>query len=79
MITQQILKAEYRDAIRRYPLLMARIAEATGRTNRTIEDWVRKNDVELTTATNLNIIKEYLELPEDAELTESGEILSKAG
>lgn len=70
---QYILKAEFKEAIKKDPMLMALIAKANYTTNRAIDEWRRKDEPMLTTATNLAIIRNHLGLGKNVELTEPKE------
>lgn len=68
-MTIQKLKSEYLETIRLDDDLKIKIAKANGIKIKTVEDWRRANVQMLTTATNLRIIREHLNLSSDEELT----------
>jgi len=60
---QQILDTELKAKVRKDDELKLRIAQANQVKVDTVNRWLREDDVMLTTATNLAIIKAYFKLP----------------
>lgn len=75
-MTQQILKAIYKHAIKEDKELQCKIAMASKGKNgntvafRTIERWLKEDSEKLTTATTLKVIREHMSLSADENLTE---------
>jgi hypothetical protein len=59
---QQILDTELKGRVRKDDELKLKIAQANQVKVDTVNRWLREDDVMLTTATNLAIIKEYFKL-----------------
>jgi hypothetical protein len=72
-MTQQILKGEYKHAIKKDQDLQMSIAKANGVTFRTVDRWLREDNVILTTVTNLELIRKSCGLSESEILTEAEE------
>lgn len=70
----QILKKEYKDAIRKDVFLKAKIAAVNEVSTWTVDRWRTENDRLLTTATNLGIIRRHLKIPMKECLTEAVEV-----
>lgn len=66
----QILKKEYKDAIRKDVFLKAEIAAVNKVSTWTVDRWRTDNHPLLTTATNLSIIKTRLKISDNVSLTE---------
>lgn len=78
-MTQQILESELNKRVRKDDDLKLAIAKSNGVKVDTVNRWLREDDVMLTTATNLQIIRDAYGLAEDAIMTESKELVeSKA-
>lgn len=60
---QQILDTELKAKVRKDDELKLKIAQANQVKVDTVNRWLREDDVMLTTATNLAIIKTYFKLP----------------
>lgn len=75
MITVQILQLELKKRVRKDDELKLVLAKANGVKVDTVNKWLREDDVILTTATNLELIREYLKLPKKAILTQSVEVV----
>lgn len=79
MTTEQILKPEYKKAIKEDTDLKHKICKANkghgGKpvSYRTLETWLRTDSEKLTTATTLRVIREHLELNASEILTEAKE------
>lgn len=67
----QILNEQYIKAVMNDELLIAKIAQATGRKISSIKRWLQNNDELLTTATVLSVIRGHLELDPGTILTET--------
>jgi hypothetical protein len=76
-MTKQILRAEFKQAIKDKPILCASIAEANGKMNSTVETWLRIDDDRLTTATTLAIIRKHLGLDNNVDMTEPKELVEE--
>jgi len=70
-MTQQILKGIYKQAIKKDQDLQMAIAKANGVTFRTVDRWLREDNVILTTVTNLELIKKTCGLSDLDTLTEA--------
>jgi hypothetical protein len=66
----QILKEKYKNAIWGDQVLKGLVAGANGRTTHTIERWIKDNDPRLTTATTLEVVKNFYSISEKEKLTE---------
>lgn len=71
---QQILDTELKGRVRKDDELVLRIAQANQVKVDTVKRWLREDDVMLTTATNLGIIRAYFNLPAKQKLTEEKEV-----
>lgn len=60
---QQILDTELKGRVRKDDELKLKIAQANQVKVDTVNRWLREDDVTLTTATNLAIIREHFKLP----------------
>lgn len=69
-MTQQILQGELNKKVRKDDELKLAIAKSNNVKVDTVNRWLREDDVILTTVTNLQIIREKFQLPEDAVMTE---------
>jgi hypothetical protein len=69
----QILQDKYLNQVKDDELLLAKIANATGRKISSIKRWIANNDELLTTATVLTVIREHLNIVETESLTEEKE------
>jgi len=72
-MTQQILKGEYKQAIKKDQDLQMAIAKANGVTFRTVDRWLKEDNVILTTVTNLELIRKSCGLSESEILTTAEE------
>lgn len=70
----QVLDSEIKDQVRKNDKLKLALAEANDVKVDTVTRWLRIDDVILTTATNLEIIRTGLELPKKATMTEAKEV-----
>lgn len=70
----QVLKKEYKEAIKRNVYLKAEIAAVNRVSTFTVDGWRYSDHLKLTTATNLAIIRKFLKLDPSVELTESKEV-----
>lgn len=73
-MTQQILDTELKGRVRKDDELVLRIAQANQVKVDTVKRWLREDDVMLTTATNLAIIRTYFKLPAKQVLTQDKEV-----
>ena len=69
----QILCSEIKPQVSKNDDLKLKLAKANGVRVPTIDRWLRTSDVMLTTAMNLSIIREELELDDTVELIEEVE------
>jgi hypothetical protein len=70
-----VLKESFIELIKKDERLKLELAEANDRVKiSTIDRWLRENDPMLTTAMNLEILKNHFEVLESAELLEKVEI-----
>lgn len=67
---QQILDTELKGRVRKDDELKLKIAKANQVKVDTVNRWLREDDVTLTTATNLALIKEHFKLPAKYVLTQ---------
>lgn len=72
-MTQQILDSELKAKVRKDDELVLKIAQANQVKVDTVKRWLREDDVMLTTATNLAIIRAYFKLPAKQVLTQDKE------
>ena len=70
---QQILDTELKARVKKDDELKLKIAKANDVKWDTVTRWLREDDVILTTATNLAIIKEHFKLPAKQVLTQDKE------
>ena len=70
MVKVLVLKREIKVAIMKNNKLKADLADSNDVLTGTIDDWRRADHPMLTTATNLAIIRKYLELDEHVEILE---------
>lgn len=71
---QQILDTELKVRVRKDDELKLKIAKANGVKVDTVNRWLREDDVTLTTATTLAIIKSHFKLPAKFVMTQDKEI-----
>jgi hypothetical protein len=71
---QQILKDVYKQAIKKDPDLQMAIAKANGVVFRTVDRWLKEDNVILTTVTTLQLIRTACVLSDTEVLTEEKEI-----
>lgn len=69
-MTQQILKTIYKEAIKKDQDLQMAIAKANSVVFRTVDRWLKEDNVILTTVTNLKLIRDSCGLSEGEILTE---------
>lgn len=69
-MTQQILDTELKGKVRKDDELVLKIAKANQVKVDTVKRWLREDDVMLTTATNLAIIREHFKLPAKQVMTQ---------
>lgn len=69
-MTQQILDTELKSKVRRDDELKLRIAQVNNVKVDTVNRWLREDDVMLTTATNLALIKSHFKLPAKQAMTQ---------
>lgn len=69
-MVQQILKGEYKQAIKKDQDLQMAIAKANGVTFRTVDRWLKEDNLILTTVTSLDLIRKSCGLSTDDILTE---------
>lgn len=67
---QQILKGIYKQAIKKDQDLQMAIAKANGVTFRTVDRWLKEDNVILTTVTSLELIRKFCGLSTGDILTE---------
>lgn len=70
----QILKQEYKDAIREDVYLKAEIAAINKVSTWTVDRWRTSDHPLLTTATNLSVIRKRLNLSKNTALTEPKQV-----
>ena len=73
-MTQQILDTDLKGRVRKDDELKLKIAKANDVKVDTVNRWLREDEVILTTATNLAIIKSWFELPDDFQMTQEAEL-----
>lgn len=71
---QQILDTELKAKVKKDDELKLKIAKANNVKVDTVTRWLREDDVMLTTATNLAIIRTHFKLPVKQALTQEKEI-----
>lgn len=71
---QQILDTELKATVRKDDELKLKIAQANQVKVDTVNRWLREDDVMLTTATNLAIIRVHFNLPVQQVMTQDKEI-----
>ena len=69
-MTQQILDSELKAKVRKDDELLLKIAKANQVKVDTVKRWLREDEVMLTTATNLDIIRSHFKLPARQVMTE---------
>jgi hypothetical protein len=69
-MTQQILKTIYKEAIKKDQDLQMAIAKANNVVFRTVDRWLKEDNVILTTVTNLELIRNRCGLTKSETLTE---------
>lgn len=69
-MTQQILDTELKAKVRKDDELVLKIAQANQVKVDTVKRWFREDDVMLTTATNLAIIRIHFKLPAKYVMTQ---------
>jgi hypothetical protein len=69
-MTLQIIEAGLKARIRKDDELKLKLAKANEVKVDTVNRWLREDDVILTTATNLAIIRDHFKLPKSYQLTE---------
>lgn len=74
---QQILDTELKAKVRKDDELKLKIAQANQVKVDTVNRWLREDDVMLTTATNLAIVREYYKLPAKYMMTKQIEPAAK--
>jgi hypothetical protein len=72
--TIQILDSDIKSQVRKNDELKLKLAQSNNVKVDTVNRWLREDDVILTTATNLEIIREGLKLKKNAALTEPKEL-----
>jgi hypothetical protein len=65
---QQILDTELKARVRKDDDLKLKLAKANGKKVDTVNRWLREDDVILTTATNLDIIRDHFKLPKSYKM-----------
>lgn len=70
---QQILDTELKARVKKDDELKLKIAKANDVKVDTVTRWLREDDVMLTTATSLSIIRTHYELPADQQMTQDKE------
>lgn len=70
----QILNTDIKVMVRRDDDLKLLLAKTNGIKVGSIDRWLREDSVMLTTATNLQIIKDFFKLDDTVELTEEKEL-----
>lgn len=76
-MTIQILESEIKARVRKDDELKLKLAKSNDVKVDTVNRWLREDDVILTTTTNLEIIREGLELKKNAVLTEPKELVTQ--
>lgn len=71
---QQILDTELKGRVRKDDELKLKIAQANQVKVDTVNRWLREDDITLTTATNLAIIKEHFKLPAKYVMTKDKQV-----
>lgn len=71
---QQILETDLKAKVRKDDELVLKIAQANQVKVDTVKRWFREDDVMLTTATNLAIIKDHFKLPAKYVMTQDKQI-----
>lgn len=71
---QQILETDLKAKVRKDDELVLKIAQANQVKVDTVKRWFREDDVMLTTATNLAIIKAHYKLPAKYVMTQDKQI-----
>lgn len=61
--TMEYLKKEYREKILKDKVLLAKIAQANGKSFITVERWAKKNSTHLTNSASLKQLSFHLEEP----------------
>lgn len=67
---QQILDTELNTRVRKDDELKLKLAKANDKKVDTVNRWLRENDVILTTATNLDIIRDHFKLPKSYKMVQ---------
>lgn len=67
---QQILDTELNTRVRKDDELKLKLAKANEKKVDTVNRWLRENDVILTTATNLDIIRDHFKLPKSYKMVQ---------
>lgn len=67
---QQILDTELNAKVRKDDELKLKLAKANDKKVDTVNRWLRENDVILTTATNLDIIRDHFKLPKSYKMVQ---------
>jgi hypothetical protein len=67
---QQILDTELNARVRRDDDLKLKLAKANDKKVDTVNRWLRENDVILTTATNLDIIRDHFKLAKSYKMVQ---------
>lgn len=73
-MTIQVLDSEIKGKVRKDDELKLTLAKSNNVKVDTVNRWLREDDVILTTATNLEIIRGGLKLSEDTNMTEAKEV-----
>jgi hypothetical protein len=67
---QQILDTELKARVRKDDELKLKLAKANEKKVDTVNRWLREDDVILTTATNLDIIRDHFKLPKSYKMVQ---------
>lgn len=73
-MTQQILESELNKRVRKDDELKLTLAKSNNVKVDTVNRWLREDDVILTTATNLQIIRDAYKLSDEIAMTELKEL-----
>jgi len=67
---QQIIAAELKSRVRKDDALKLKLAQVNQVKVDTVNRWLREDDVILTTATNLDIIRDHFKLPKSYKMVQ---------